>query len=258
MNYRNKTLIYCISSVLITLMIIKYSPYKIIKNRHIAQLEHQNDSLYHIISMLKDSLILYQTNVLREVNIHTVNNKTDNTQSEKIATLESEILSKAYTYNQLKIVIDNISIKSPNFKFIPSLFPLKPNSYHKISSAFGNRFHPIKKSFKFHEGLDIATQRGNTVHAPADGVVTGREKNGGYGNVLIIQHKFGFKSVFAHLDGFYVKKGEYVKYGQAIGAVGNSGLSTGPHLHYEIIKNGYKINPIDFAYLTHKKLSSNF
>ena len=130
---------------------------------------------------------------------------------------------------------------------LPAISPLAKNEIGYISDYFGYRIHPIYKRRLFHWGVDLTANIGAKVYAPGDGVVeeTGYDSNG-YGRTLIIKHGYGFKTLYGHLLRFNVKKGDEVKRGDVIAFVGNSGLSSGPHLHYEIIKNGKKINPLNY------------
>ncbi|EKM24282.1 M23 family metallopeptidase [Vibrio sp. HENC-03] len=118
----------------------------------------------------------------------------------------------------------------------------------RLSSGFGKRVHPVTKKTKMHRGLDFAVNTGTKVYASADGVIeTTRRSSKGYGNLLHIQHSFGFSSAYAHLKEFKVKTGEFVKKGQLIAISGNTGLSSGPHLHYEVRFIGRAVNPRPFV-----------
>jgi len=123
-----------------------------------------------------------------------------------------------------------------------------------ISSKFGTRTDPLNKKKGIHEGVDIRAKHGDKIRATADGVVVKSFKNAGYGNYLEIDHGNGYRTVFAHMQKYLVKKGESITRGQVIGLVGSTGRSTGPHLHYEIRLNKKPINPNKFmqvADLTH-------
>ena len=118
----------------------------------------------------------------------------------------------------------------------------------RLSSGFGKRIHPVTKQKKMHRGLDFAINTGTKVYATADGVVEAAlRSNKGYGNFLRLQHSFGFSSSYAHLKTFKVKTGEFVKKGQLIAISGNTGLSSGPHLHYEVRFIGRALNPSPFV-----------
>ncbi|MEZ5425372.1 MAG: peptidoglycan DD-metalloendopeptidase family protein [Pyrinomonadaceae bacterium] len=116
----------------------------------------------------------------------------------------------------------------------------------RISSSFGNRFHPIDKKVKFHTGVDIAVPRGTPISSAAEGVVKFAGRKGGYGNVVIIEHPDGRETFYAHADKLLVKKGQVVSGGQEIAKAGSTGKSTGPHLHFEVRENGKAIDPIKF------------
>jgi murein DD-endopeptidase MepM/ murein hydrolase activator NlpD len=162
--------------------------------------------------------------------------------------LEAALITKAANYEQLAVVIRNMKINSTNYPYVPAIIPLKPGTYKRISSHFGMRFHPIKKFNKMHFGMDISANTGIPVHVTADGVVAQASRHAaGYGTMVLVKHAFGFYTIYGHLSSFTVSAGQIVKRGVVIGYVGNTGLSTGPHLHYEIIKNGNRINPISFT-----------
>ncbi|MGM0378262.1 MAG: peptidoglycan DD-metalloendopeptidase family protein [Bacillota bacterium] len=127
----------------------------------------------------------------------------------------------------------------------PDLLPTKG----KITSDFGYRKHPILKSWGEHTGVDIDTDLGNPIKAAGAGVIIFSGYDGSYGNVIIISHGFGYKTIYAHNSENLVKEGSQVKKGQIIAKVGNTGRSTGPHVHFEIQKNNKPINPrklVDF------------
>lgn len=150
----------------------------------------------------------------------------------------------------LKDRIDNASIagaqKAWVMKFIPNGYPL--DYYYRISDVFGYRIHPILNKEHLHVGIDFSAEIGTPIYATADGVVEFAHKgfNGGYGHMVKIDHSFGFKTYYAHLEDLLVKRGDFVKKGQMIAHSGNSGKSTGPHLHYEIRFLGAYINPDSF------------
>ncbi len=121
----------------------------------------------------------------------------------------------------------------------PSIWPVRG----WVTSGFGYRRSPFTGKRQFHAGLDISTRRGTPIRAPADGVVTFVGREGGYGNMLVINHGHGLVTRYGHLSGFKVKLGQKVKRNQIIATVGNTGRSTGPHLHYEVLMAGVPTNP---------------
>lgn len=143
-------------------------------------------------------------------------------------------------------IADIAQRKSEMLTAIPAIRPLK--NMRAITSGFGARYHPILKTMRVHTGVDMAAPKGTPIYATADGVVS-REKGGsGYGIVVIINHGYSYKTVYAHMSKKIVKPGQKVKRGEIIGYVGNTGLSFGSHLHYEVIKNGVKVNPVHYFF----------
>jgi murein DD-endopeptidase MepM/ murein hydrolase activator NlpD len=129
---------------------------------------------------------------------------------------------------------------------IPSIYPVNPRNV-QMTSPFGARFHPIRQEIVYHEGVDLAGPAGQPVYATGDGVVESTEINfSGYGNVIVIDHGFGYKTRYAHLQEIKVTQGQVVLRGDRIGTLGSSGLSTGPHLHYEVLYRGVQINPWNY------------
>jgi len=114
------------------------------------------------------------------------------------------------------------------------------------TSGFGNRISPFTNLKEFHEGFDISARNGTEIIAPADGVVSEIGKTYGFGNLLVISHGYGIKTIYGHLSKSLVKKGQSVKRGDKIALVGNTGRTTGPHLHYEIQLNGMPVNPQNY------------
>lgn len=148
------------------------------------------------------------------------------------------------------ILGNNFGIYKDRFDFIPSINPLNPKKLKRISSKFGRRFHPVDKRAKQHLGIDISSKKGTPVHASAAGTVIATiTSNYGYGNQVVVQHQYGFVTRYAHLHSFIIKKGDTIPKGKIIGFVGNSGKSTGYHLHYEIHKFNKPIDPYPFCFL---------
>ena len=135
---------------------------------------------------------------------------------------------------------------------VPALAPIcpVPGSYH-ISSYYGRRLDPVYGKTAFHEGIDFAMPSGNGIYSTADGVVeTVRHEFYGYGNSVVVDHGFGYKTRYAHMKTIAVHEGDAVKRGSFLGLSGNSGKSTGPHLHYEVIYKGRQVNPLNYLDLS--------
>lgn len=141
--------------------------------------------------------------------------------------------------------------KEERFASIPSIKPVRSDKLArniKLLSGFGMRIHPIHKVRKMHTGIDFTAPRGTAIQSTGNGTVVRVEKRRtGYGHNVIIDHGFGYKTLYGHMSRIDVKKGQKVKKGEIIGLVGSTGSSTAPHLHYEVIHNGRKVNPIDYC-----------
>jgi len=173
-----------------------------------------------------------------------------------------------YTAELLALHLERLTHTSEWFKnnkyvmsYYPTISPVKTQDFIYVSSPYGMREDPINNKPAFHEGIDISANVGSPVYATASGtVVKIMYSKYGYGNRILIKHNYGFETLYAHLsDRIVVKKGQWVNKNQLIGSVGNSGKSTGPHLHYEIHKNGNPRDPMGYFYthLTDELLAMN-
>ena len=141
--------------------------------------------------------------------------------------------------------------KSERMASMPAIMPVAKNQC-KVVSGFGMRFHPILKYRRLHSGIDMTARQGTPVYATGDAVVRVAGRNpqgyGGYGVVVELDHGYGFQTLYAHLATVKVRVGQHVKRGEQIGTVGSSGMSSGTHLHYEVILNGKKVDPVYYFY----------
>jgi murein DD-endopeptidase MepM/ murein hydrolase activator NlpD len=146
-------------------------------------------------------------------------------------------------------IYDMARNKSERMAALPAIMPLAKDRC-KVVSGFGYRFHPILKYRRLHSGIDLTARQGTPVYSTADGVVRVAGRNpqgyGGYGVVVVVDHGFGFQTLYAHMSGVKVKVGQKVKRGEQVGMVGSTGMSSGAHLHYEVIQNGKKVDPVYF------------
>ena len=164
----------------------------------------------------------------------------------KLDVMASQLYNQSVSYDSLFVMARN---KSDMLAHIPAIFPLKETEVKYISSYFGYRPDPIYKIEKFHSGMDFTAALGTEAYATGDGVVFDVESNEwGYGNMVILDHGYGYKTRYAHLLKPAVRKGQKVKRGQVIGYIGATGKATGVHLHYEVLKNDDQIDPINFFY----------
>ena len=164
----------------------------------------------------------------------------------KLDVIASQLYNQSVSYDELFEMARN---KSDMLAHIPAIFPLKVTDLKYVSSNYGNRPDPIYKVTKFHGGMDFSAPTGTEVYATGDGVVIDVDHSQwGYGNMVTIDHGFGYVTRYAHLQKTAVRKGQRVKRGQLVGFVGDTGKTTGVHLHYEVRKNDVPVNPINFLY----------
>lgn len=159
------------------------------------------------------------------------------------------LLYKSYvqsrSYDEIELMLSHADNMS---SCIPAICPVRPDfrTMH-VSSPFGVRVHPILRARRMHHGMDFSAPRGTPVYATGDGIVEDIKVDfRSYGRQIIIDHGFGYKSRYAHLNAIYVAQGMAVKRGDRIGCVGNTGRSTGPHLHYEVLYKGSNVNPANY------------
>ena len=164
--------------------------------------------------------------------------------------LAAEFNTQGRSYRAIRFQDNNgdISYYTPEGESMLGTFLRSPVKFSRISSRFGKRKHPILKTWRAHNGVDYAAQRGTPILATADGRITHKGTKGGYGRTVVISHAGRFSTLYAHMNGYAkgIKSGSYVKQGQVIGYVGSSGLATGPHLHYEFRVDGVHRNPLTY------------
>jgi len=160
--------------------------------------------------------------------------------------LKSRITAQKKSYDQVDDLVKN---KEQLLSHTPAIQPVSNKDLSRIASGFGSRIDPVYKTVKFHYGLDFAAPQGTPIYATADGIATTAGSTGnGYGNHVVINHGYGYETLYGHMVRVKVKNGQAVKRGEVIGWVGSTGKSTGPHCHYEVHKYGDKIDPIYFFY----------
>ena len=167
------------------------------------------------------------------------------------AAKKADKLSKQL-YIQSKSFDDLIELaknKADMLASIPAIQPIENKDLKRMASGYGYRIHPIYKIRKLHTGMDFTAPQGTPIYATGDGNVEKvRRSRKGYGNHVVIDHGYGYQTLYAHMSKYIVYRGQKVKRGEVIGYVGSTGTSVAPHLHYEVIKNKRKINPVNFYY----------
>jgi murein DD-endopeptidase MepM/ murein hydrolase activator NlpD len=162
-----------------------------------------------------------------------------------------DIISKqlAVQSKSLDEILKLAEAKNDLLEAIPAIQPVKNEDLKRMASGFGYRSDPFTKATKFHKGMDFTSNTGTPIYATGNGVVTNADNSlSGYGNHVEIQHGFGYKTLYAHMSRYNCKPGQKVKRGDVIGFVGSTGRSQGPHLHYEVYKDGEVVNPLNFYY----------
>jgi len=165
----------------------------------------------------------------------------------KVDQLKRQMYIQTRSYDEILQMARN---KSKLLAATPAIQPVPNRELTRLASGFGMRIHPILKYKRMHFGVDFTAPRGTPIYATGDGIIERVIKNfGGYGRQIIIRHGFGYKTLYAHMQDIEVNVGQKVKRGDKIGTVGNTGLSTAPHLHYEVVKDGKKVNPVNYFFM---------
>jgi murein DD-endopeptidase MepM/ murein hydrolase activator NlpD len=164
-------------------------------------------------------------------------------------TKEVDILSKQMVVQSKSLdeIVALAKEKEDMLASIPAILPLKKADFY-VASGYKMRMHPILKINKFHKGMDFTAPKGTPVYASGNGEIYRAQRSSTFGNVIYIDHGYGYKTIYAHLSKMVVRRGQDIKRGDLIGYVGNTGLSVAPHLHYEVHKNNIALNPINFYY----------
>jgi murein DD-endopeptidase MepM/ murein hydrolase activator NlpD len=166
--------------------------------------------------------------------------------TEKLDRIRRRMYIQSKSYDELAKMIKS---KEEMLASIPAIQPVANKDLRRIGSGFGMRIDPIYKVPRMHEGIDFTAPVGTPIYATGNGVVTTIEYGDrGYGNYVLIKHGYGYQTLYGHMSRIKAKPNQKVMRGDIIGYIGNTGKSTGPHCHYEVIRNGKKIDPINFFY----------
>ncbi len=165
---------------------------------------------------------------------------------QKIDRITKKMLVQSKSLDEVVTMTKN---KAKMISSIPAIQPVANKNLKRMASGYGYRIHPVYKTRKLHTGMDFSTPKGTPVYATGDGTVQKvKRSRRGYGNIVKIDHGYGYQTFYAHMDRFIVKRGQKVRRGDIIGFVGSTGTSTAPHLHYEVIKNNRKVNPVNYYF----------
>lgn len=166
--------------------------------------------------------------------------------TQKLDVLDRQLYIQSQSFDEVvKLCKENDDM----LKCIPAIQPVSNKDLKKTASGYGLRIDPIYNTTKFHEGMDFSANIGTPVYATGDGVVTKAGWQSGFGKLIKIDHGYGYETWYAHLNDYDVRVGQRVVRGQVIGEVGNTGKSTGPHLHYEVHVKGRVVNPVNYYFM---------
>ena len=166
--------------------------------------------------------------------------------AKKLDQITKQLYIQSKSYDD---VIEMAMAKEKMIASIPAIQPVSNSDLRRMASGYGMRMHPIYKRMKMHTGMDFSAERGTEIYATGAGKVVHTETSRrGYGNNIIIDHGYGYKTLYAHMSSFNVRQGQEITRGQTIGYVGNTGTSVAPHLHYEVWKDDQKVNPVNFYF----------
>jgi len=166
--------------------------------------------------------------------------------SKKADKLSKQLYIQSKSFDE---VINLAKNKADMLASIPAIQPIANKDLGRVASGYGYRIHPIYKTRKLHTGMDFTAPQGTPIYSTGDGKIEKvRRSRKGYGNHVIIDHGYGYQTLYAHMKKYIVYRGQKVKRGEIIGYVGSTGTSVAPHLHYEVMKNKRKINPVNYYY----------
>jgi len=166
--------------------------------------------------------------------------------SKKLDQLSKQLYIQSKSFDE---VFEMAKKKEKMLRALPAIQPVQNEDLKRMASGYGNRMHPILKYIKFHAGMDFTADTGTPIYATGAGkVIQADAKASGYGNHVRIDHGYGYVTLYAHMSKISAKLGDEVQRGDVIGYVGSTGLSAGPHCHYEVRKNGKPVNPVNFYY----------
>ncbi len=220
-------------------------------DQQMKELEKRDNDVYRAIfeaNPIPDSARAKALEQQKE--IATVEKIKDNQLASSIVNTLNNLKNRAAAQEKSYLqVADLVKDKEKLLAHTPAIQPVSNKDLNRIASGYGYRIDPVYKTIKFHAGLDFSAPQGTPIYATADGnVSTAGSTGNGYGNHVIINHGYGYQTLYGHMVRVKVRNGQAVKRGEVIGWVGSTGKSTGPHCHYEVHKNGQKIDPIYFFY----------
>jgi len=218
--------------------------------QQMAELEQRDNKVYRSIfeaNPLPDSARAKQIEQKKEIDKVSVKND-DELGADIAQSLNNLSARMAYQFESYGVIDKLIKNQGDKLSSIPAIQPVSNKELTRIASGFGMRIHPIYGIAKMHNGLDFTAPQGTPIYATGDGTVTTAGVGNGTGNHVIINHGYGYETVYMHMVRIKAREGQHVKRGEVIGWVGSTGASTGPHCHYEVHINGTPVDPVYFFY----------
>jgi murein DD-endopeptidase MepM/ murein hydrolase activator NlpD len=215
------------------------------------EIENRDNNVYRSIfesEPIPDSARINDIETKKEVKLVQSLGETEliNSMANQLNNLSLRITFQSKSFIEIADLVKN---KEKLLAAIPSIQPVSNKNLNRVASGFGYRIDPIYKDRRLHAGLDFTAPSGTPIYATADGVVRDAGFNtGGYGNKVVIYHGFGYETSYSHMYRIKARIGEKIKRGEVIGYIGSTGKSTGPHLHYEVHRNGVAVDPIYYFY----------
>ncbi|MFW5706292.1 MAG: M23 family metallopeptidase [Bacteroidota bacterium] len=216
----------------------------------LEDIEHRDDQIYRVIFEAEPVPRAVRDAAYGGVDRYEQFDGYDNseiisTTIQRIDQLARQLVVQSKSYDEVFAMAKD---KSEMLASIPAIVPIEKGT-QRLVSGYGMRIHPVYKTLRMHSGVDFTAPTGTPIYAPGDGVVKKVERNRhGYGLMIVVDHGYGYETLYAHLSKFNVRQGQKVKRGEVIGFIGNTGVSTAPHLHYEVIRHGKKVNPINYFF----------
>ncbi len=217
----------------------------------LSDLQERDDNLYRVVFQAEPiplaarytptSNIEYYNNLLKMTDSRIVVETT-----QKINSLKKQIYMQSKSYDEILHLAKN---RDKMLQALPAIQPVSNKDLKRLASGFGYRYDPVYHTRRFHKGMDFSAPIGTEIYATGSATVIHADWKSGYGKCVYLNHGYGYITRYAHMSEIKVKSGQKVKRGQVIGLVGNTGKSTGPHLHYEVRKNGQVMNPQNYYFL---------
>lgn len=217
----------------------------------LTDLQERDDNLYRVILQSEPIPFSVRTATSTNNEFYTQLFKMTNSEivvasAKKLSSVRKQIYIQSKSYDDVLAQSKN---KEAMLECIPAIQPLLNKDLKRMASGFGWRIDPIYRTRRFHEGMDFAAPTGTDIYATGNGTIQMAGWKQGYGNTVEINHGFGYKTIYGHMHKVNVRAGQKVKRGEVIGLVGNTGKSSGPHLHYEVHFKGQVMNPTNYYFL---------